>query len=311
MTALAFAGLAFPVALGAMTGVAALFADPAAAIRDLNRYALYIAFPALIVAGLTDAAFEPPAQPWFWAVIPIAIAITVATLRLAASRVPQQVRTLAISAIFGNVAYVGLPLCVSVLGAAVLGTTSLAVSVFVLSSLLLGPTLLIRWTPGAATDRSPWMSVARQPLFWAPFVGLGLRLLPDGALSTLHSLMSPVGASAAPVALFLLGLYLWENRSRLAHGGGSGVAHVLGKMVVFPAVMLACVLAARRLGWADDQAARIVLILSATPTAIATFALAQEFEVGADSVATAIVGSTLLAALSLPAAVALILQWIA
>lgn len=301
MSPLAAATLALPVLLGALAGWAALFTDPETAIGNLNRYALYLAFPALIVVGLTDQAFSLPSQPWFWAVVPAAMVASAAIARLLGG---AQAGTLALAAIFGNVAYFGLPLCTAVLGERVLGTASLAVALFVLCSLLLGPPLLVAWSPGASR-RSPWVAVLRQPLFWSPFVGLALRAIP-GLSGPAHVLLEPLGRSAAPVALFLLGLYLWENRRRMSEGGRSALAHVAAKMLLFPGLLFAMVLAARAAGWTDTDAARIVLLLGATPTAIATFALAQEFGVGRERVAQAIVGTTLVSMVSLPAVVSLV-----
>ncbi len=305
MTALAFITLATPTLIGALCGRIGLFDNPDAAVTTLNRYALYIAFPALVFAGLTDASFVPPDQPGFWLLIWVAMAATAALSRLAA---PVHAGPLTLAGISGNVAYIGLPLCVSVLGDGALGTASLAVSVFILGALTLGPTLLVRW--GGGPDASPIRGVLRQPLFWAPFVGLGARLLPASVLQPLHSLAKPLGSSAAPVALFLLGLYLWTQRARLGEGGRVAVGLVSAKLLLFPALVALLVWAARAAGWHDDQAARIFLIMAATPTAIAAFALANEFEIGQEPVAQGVVGSTLLSALTLPIATAMVLYWL-
>lgn len=298
MTLLAFAGLAFPVLLGLVVGALGVLGPPDAAIAPLNRYALYVAFPALIASGLTDAAFAMPSQPGFWLVVPVAMGLTVWPMRW----LPAHAGTVALTSLFGNVAYVGLPLCVAVLGPQALGTAALAVSAFAVVSLLIGPVLLVRWSRGYQGP-SPLGAVLRQPLLWAPLVGLLVRGMPEGVVTTVNALIKPVGASAAPVALFLLGLYLWAHRRDGSGEPGVVLLHVAGKMVWFPAVVAACVFGARALGWAEDDAARCMLLLSATPSAIATFALAQEFGLGQQRVAQAIVASTVLAAGALPAAV--------
>lgn len=304
MSPIAFLGLATPVLLGVICGALRLFADPEAAIGALNRYALYLAFPALIVAGLTDRSFREPDQPWAWAIPLVAMLLSAGLIRLVTPRSSGQAGTLVLCTVFGNVAYVGLPLCVSVLGEQALGTAALAVSVFVFGSLVFGPAALVRWSPGSGPAPSVTL-VLRQPLFWSPFVGLAARMLPVAQLNDLNALIKPVGASAAPVALFLLGVYLWLHRSKVARIRLPGLAHVATKLVLFPAVMWACVAAAQAAGWHDPMTARVFLLLSACPTAIATFALAQDLGTGRDRVAQAIVGSTIASVLVLPLAVAL------
>ena len=300
-----FVGLGFPVFLGALAGWGGLFADPDSAIGALNRYALYVAFPALIAAGLTGEAFTVPTDPGFWLIVPVAMGLT-AGLAGAMGRLPGlrgRAGTLALVGIFGNVAYVGLPLCEQVLGPSIVGLASLAVSIFVVCSLLLGPTLLLAWSPGAVADRSPLASVIRQPLLWSPLLGLVLRWTPW--MAGAHDLLTPVGRSAAPVALFLLGLYLYANRS-VARPSLAGVAHVGLKLAVFPGILALLCWVALDHGLLKMQAAQVFLLLAATPTAIATFALSVEFDSGQEDVAQGIVLSTLVSALTLP----LITGWV-
>jgi len=294
-----FVGLGFPMALGVLAAWGGLFVNPESAIGALNRYALYVAFPALIAAGLTGEAFVLPLEAAFWLIVPLAMGLTagLAGLMGRVAWLRGQAGTLVLAGIFGNVAYVGLPLCERILGESVVGLASLAVSVFVVCSLFIGPTLLLAWSPGSTTDRSPLVAVLKQPLLWSPVVGLALRWTPW--MSGAHDLLVPVGRSAAPVALFLLGLYLYENREA-ARPSISTLSHVGLKILVFPAILTGMCLLCLWNGWLGVDAAQVFILLAATPTAIATFALAVEFEVGQERVAQGIVLSTLASAITLP-----------
>ncbi len=295
-----FIGLAIPIALGMLAGGLRLFGDPDAAIGTLNRYALYIAFPALIVSGLTRGAFTLPTDLGFWLIVPLAMLLTAGIANLV-GRVPglhERAGTLAMVGVFGNVAYVGLPLCERLLGESILGLASLSVSLFVVFSLLLGPTLLLAWSAGSETARSPMGAVLRQPLLWSPVLGLLLRWTPW--MDTAHALLAPVGHSAAPVALFLLGLYLYVHRAAALTPGLAGLVHVAMRLLVFPIVLTGLVTVALQQGLLQREAAQVFVLLSATPTAIATFALAVEFEQGAEDVAQSIVLSTMVSAVTLP-----------
>ena len=299
-----FSGLGFPIAVGLLAGWSGLFREPDEAVGVLNRYALYIAFPALIAAGLTGASFTLPVDAGFWLFVPVAMAVTVAVAGLLGRTVlPGKGGTLVLTGIFGNVAYVGLPLCERILGDAVLGLASLAVSIFVTCSLLAGPTLLLAWSPAGSTQKAPLGSVLWQPLLWSPVIGLALRFTPW--MSGAHDLLAPVGRSAAPVALFLLGLYLFVHRAAAIPSVAS-IAHVSMKIGVFPLILAGMCKVGLWGGWLQVDAAQVFILLGATPTAIATFALAVEFDVGRDDVAQAIVVSTLVSAMTLP----LISTWV-
>jgi predicted permease len=297
---LSFTGLGFPILIGIVAGGSQVFPDADAAIHVLNRYALYIAFPALIAAGLTGQSFSLPLDVGFWLIVPVAMAVTGAFAGLLGLWSPLKGHggTLAMVGIFGNVAYVGLPMCERILGESSVGLASLAVSVFVLVSLLIGPMLLLAWTPGASGEGSPWKMMLRQPLLWSPLVGLGLRWTPwmGGA----HDLLAPIGRSAAPVALFLLGLYLYENRRAAMRPGLSSVAHVVQKLLVFPLVLTGLCLLCLRAEVVQRDAAQVFILLGATPTAIATFALSVDFDAGQEQVAQSIVLTTLASMVTLP-----------
>ena len=119
-------------------------------------------------------------------------------------------------------------------------------------------------------------------------------------MDTAHVLLEPVGHSAAPVALFLLGLYLYAHRAAALKPSISGLAHVANRLFVFPLVMSALVMVAFHWGWLQKEAGQIFILLSATPTAVATFALAVEFKQGQEDVAQSIVLSTVAAGVTLP-----------
>ena len=74
--------LGVPLGLGIAAGAARLFPEPDAAIGALNTYVLYLAFPILIVVGITDRAFTLPSGLAFYAVVPAVGLILAAGLAL-------------------------------------------------------------------------------------------------------------------------------------------------------------------------------------------------------------------------------------
>jgi len=291
-----------PPLLGWFAGALRLFDRPQRAVAHLNRYALYFAFPALVLAGLADASFGLPRGVFFWALVPAALALVllgIGWLGSGPARGP-----LALVASFGNVAYLGLPVVEQTLGPHALGTASLAVAIHVTLSMLLGPWLLVRWGTlhERRSSRPGRRALLRQPLLWAPVVGLGARLLPEGARVLVVAVAQPIGASAAPIALFLLGLYLHTHRRALRQVDSVTVLLVATKLLVVPGVTFALGLLGYQLGWLTSVEAQVLLLLAAMPAAITTFAIAQELETGVARVTQAIVASSLLCIGTVPLA---------
>lgn len=290
--------LAVPLFFGMLAGTARLFPDPDAAVGTLNRFVLYLAFPALIVVGMLDRDFAIPRETGFYAVVPLVALLLCAVLlgmrRLSGLR--DQAGPVALTSLFANTAYVGLPVVEGLLGPEAVGLGALAVAVHVTTAMLLGPLLLLAWS-GRDTGGALALAVrkvSRQPLAWAPVVGLLLRgVLSDP--SPVVGLLGPLGKSASPVGLFLIGLFLQTHWRALSIGPRAWL-RVGFKLAVVPLLTLGLVSVFRSMGQLYGHAGDVLLILSLMPTAISTFSIAKEFEEGVRDVAVTIVLSTALAA---------------
>jgi malonate transporter len=272
------------------------------AVDLLNRIALHVAFPSLVVVTLGAPSSSPAHGLAFYALVPVALLVSLGLVRLL---VPARARgSVALVVAFGNTAYLGLPFVAAVLGPGSLPTASLAVAVHVALAMTVGPALLLRWS-GREVGPALLHKLARQPLVWSPVVGLVVRAAPELVREPTRAVLAPLGAMAGPLSMLLLGLYLALHQRDL-RVSASVVAHVLSRLVLAPAVTLGLVLAARARGLLASDEARVLTLLAAMPAAITTFSIAHEHQQGTDDVAAAIVGSTLAAALTLP-----IVTWIA
>jgi predicted permease len=274
------------------------------AIASLNVFALYFGFPALVFAGLVGGDLALSAEPGFWLAIPLAqLLVTAAAAAIAPRSRPQDRGTLALVGLFGNIAYLGLPVCIAVFGESITGIASLAVSMHVAIAVSVGPALLAKWSGGTQLG----LRLAfRQPLFWAPFVGLAARALPDASREILHAASAPLGAGAAPVALFMLGLYLYDRRDAVR---SPAPRHVLLCLVISPAITLGVVLALRAAGLLNSaELAGVAVILSGMPAAVATFSISHDVGAGLERVAASVVQSTLLCLVTLAPLAALVVH---
>ncbi len=300
--------LGVPALLGVLAGASGLFSDPKRAVTVLNRYALNIGFPALIGHGLVQASAVFPDSPWFWALWPVALAGIVVALWC--SPVPRpQAATLGLVTSFGNIAYLGLPYVLAVYGDGLAGPAVLLVTVHVTGAVTVGPALLIGATQTQGSRARQWRELAagvvKMPLFWAPWVGAGARMLPDQGRELAASLVGPVAGSAAPVALFLLGLHVFVERRRLLGVGRALWTHVAIRQGLAPAVVLLLALGLSRGGLLSVELARLHVVMASMPVGIATFSMAHHAGFGEDRVAGSVVASSLLCVVSLPIWVAL------
>ncbi len=290
-------GLAIALGLGALAGRTRLFRDDEPATEALSRYVLYVAFPALVAAQVVDPSFVVPREPAFYLAVPLVFG---ATLALAALTAREHVGTVALVVGFGNVAFVGLPVVEATLGPSALPLASLAVALHVAVGLTLGPYVLLRAAGRATTRGAIARRLATQPLFWAPLAGVAMRWLPDAAREALVTLATPFGRSASPVALFVLGLYLYGLRDRLRSIDRGDVAHVGLKLLAQPALTFALCLACRQAGWLDVSQARVLTLLAAMPAAVSCFVIAHELETRAERVARTVLTTCLAATITVP-----------
>jgi malonate transporter and related proteins len=296
----AVAPLLLATLAGVLFGALKLFREPDLAIATLNRLCLYLAFPALMFANVYAADLRLAAAPGFLAASLLPTLVLLGVLALTTRSVDPDARAaLGIGSIFGNIAYLGIPLSAALLGPHVVGLASVCAALHIVLSIPLGTWVLLRWgRQASSTARGAWAEVIRQPLVWAPILAMLARLLPAGMVEPVIPPAKWIGAAASPVALFMIGLYLHTHRRTLATLRWTDAGLVAAKLLVLPSLALACVLVGLRFSWLELEAGKVVIVQAAMPTAITTFALAEEYGVGREPLIRGIVGGTLVFMLS-------------
>lgn len=298
------ARLLLPALLGVILASLGRPKSPRAAIEGLNVFALYVAFPALVVRGLMDWRVEMPGQLSFYVMWPIALVVALGGLgiwrRVRGDR-GGRAGMLALSLAFGNVAYLGLPYVLALAGESVKGAATLAVSIHVVGAVTVGPWFYMRWASDAqqslATSARRLLS---QPLFWAPWVGLGLRWLSIPQRQTIDGWISPFASSAAVVALFMLGLYLYDQRAYFRRLPLALWGSLLMRLCVMPMLVLCLSVAMVQFGWLVSEDAVVHVMLASMPVAITTFAIANDVGKAPEEIASLIVWSTGASLITLP-----------
>jgi malonate transporter len=157
--------------------------------------------------------------------------------------------------------------------------------------------------PGAARGLAGVLARATllNPIVLGVAAGAALGLLDVPLPGPLDRLLSFLGGSAGPVALFALGGTLAGQR--LGAGWRPVLGLVAAKLVAYPALAWALLRAA---GLGADWVAAGTL-LAALPTAAYAFVFAQRFEAAPERVSAAILVSTLAGAVTFPLAAWLVL----
>lgn len=296
LNAARIAPLAVPAVLGFFAAQRRLVGDVGQAIRALNALALYFAFPALIARSLASGDFALPSGWGFYVVLPasqIGVALAARIMGRGSST-----GSLALTGLFGNIAYLGLPYALALYGDTVAGVTALIVAAHVAVGVSIGPLLLVRWSGG--DGKVSMRNVLLQPLLWAPVAGFAIRALPAAGSNAIVALITPLAAAAAPVALFMLGLYLFQERAHLGRPSVPVAKHALLRLAVAPLLTAGLCLFAIQMDALERDHAALLTLLAGMPAAITTFSFAHAFDIGQRETAGAIVQSTLLAILTLP-----------
>ncbi len=269
-------------------------------MNELNWLIYWVSLPALIVYSLASARRFPADT------IPIILIFSLATVGVMAAsypvcrwlRLPRAHTGTFIQAAFrGNLAYTGLPILVFALHDQPREVVAevVAQTMFVLAPAMLlyngaAVVLLVLSKEGFSRRKLGEIAVkvALNPLILASVVGVLLFLLPVQLPTFVVNSFELAGQMAAPAALFCVGgamaFVSMEGRYRSA-----AVASFL-KCFILPA--LAAGLGA--LLDLEPNARLVLLILSACPTAVASYIMAKELDGDEALAAGSIVLSTLL-----------------
>jgi len=279
--------------------------------KGLDRLVYYVALPPLIVGKLMAA----PAVEGVETMIGVFMAATVLAMLLGyAVAFALRLRGVAVGVFTqagfrGNLAFVGLPVIVLASDGSE-DTVAMGVLVFVPAMVLynllgVAGLLLAQQRIDARAPLRVAVGLATNPLMVAGVVGLILLWLGVVLPKPVMVSMDLLGDTAAPLALLSLGGAVVTYK--VHHHAAAAIASSVIKLVALPAITLGLCLLTEPLGLGTlgrDQRL-VLLILAATPTAVASYVLAVQLKGDPALAASTIVISTVLSVFSLAGALAL------
>lgn len=265
------------------------------ATAALNAFVSYFALPILFFGTLArtpvNAVLDPALMAGFGLVVLATFAVGMLSTRLAVRGGLARMSLQGIAASWGNVGYMGVPLCLAAFGEQGLPPAMLTVIVTAVISMVFG-VMLIELEVAAGHGpiitffNAAW-NVARNPLPVSIAVGIAYSGLALPLPTPVEKWIDLLGAAAAPCALFAIGLFLSDKsvRSGLAEAGLA----TLIKLLLQP-LLAACLLPF----FVDLKSVpgQVALLMAALPTAANAFVLAKQFDIQVEQNTASVLLST-------------------
>lgn len=278
------------------------------ATDSLNAFVVWMALPALLFQAMAQISWEEIRQPGYIAGSAIAMALVFGISWLTARRDGRRLADASITSLaaaYGNAGYMGIPLCIMVLGeaslpAVIIATLLTACILFAFSIVLVELDLQRSATLGA-TLRKVGLAVLRNPLVCAPVAGLVVSGVGWQLPSPILQFTTLLGAAASPCALVTIGLFLSQGST--THHRGTVWRIVALKLLVHP--LLAFVLVT----WVFDMPpmwASAAVLLAALPVGTGPFMVAKLYDREPAVTSEATLLSTVLSVVT----VSLLVSWI-
>ncbi len=247
----------------------------------LNGFVTWFALPAMLFAALSRVDLGEIANLPFIAVFGGSMLATYAIGMLAARLVaragPAHMSLHGLAAAFGNVGYMGIPLCIAAFGPQ--GALPATLAVVLGAAGLLSLALVVAEfdgtgasSRGAAFGRA-MAAVVRSPILLAVVLGMAVAGLALPVPAPLQRFLDLLAGAAGPCALFAIGHFL-SDQGLPREWGEVGLA-TFGKVLLQPA--LAFALLALFPGM-DGMWAKSALLLAALPSAANCFVLARDYD---------------------------------
>ncbi len=269
--------------------------------KVLNEFALKIGLPVLIFSALAKTSFSFKAEASLiianslFLLISFVIAVIVGKiLRLN----KQMFLTLFICFVFGNVAYLGIPVLTQVSGEKILPTVSLIIAIYLFWLFTIGIGYLDYSLDKNKKDVAKNMlkNFTKNPLLISVILGLligGFKIpIPSIVLKSLDM----ISASVTPTVLIVIGLFIGTSKIGKLSEWIPILFFSIFTLAIFPSGFY---FGAKFFGYAPSQFASSI-IEAAMPLAITPFALADRYNLHKIFIARSIVLSTILSVISLP-----------
>ncbi len=264
------------------------------AASEINRMVVWLCLPALLFTATATATWEQIWHPGFVLVFTLStLTMFVVTLLIRRKKAGHfaDASIDALSASYANTGYIGIPLCMMVLGQD--GLEPALIASLLVVCVLFGIALVcieVGLQSEAQVHRiviKVLYALIKNPLVVSPVLGACWAATGVPLPGALNKFLSLLGAATTPCALISLGLFLAHKQQGPSHGTS---LLVLIKLIAHPLLTWFLAFHVLRLPplWPNSA-----LLLSALPTGTGPFMLAEYYKREASVVSSTILISTL------------------
>ena len=263
----------------------------------LNKYGLWVGFPSLIfetLIRLDKSRVVVKLDVFYINIIFLLLLIITAIIITKAIKIRKRLaNTFIICVFFGNVAYLGYPIIMSVFNNRE-AELSIIISIYVLVLFTVG----IGWLEFSRSNEINifrlLLNFLKNPFIIAITVGILFLVFDIKLPSYIEKAFVMLKASASPVVLIALGIFIYRKIS-LRNVFAPVLLLTFIKLIVVPLIFLM-----GSLIFNDINKFGVSVIESAMPLAITPFALSSMYDLEKETIGTAIVFSTLISMITLP-----------
>lgn len=269
--------------------------------KVLNDFALKIGFPVLIFSALSKAPFSFSDQ----AQLIIANSLFILASFLSAIIIgkilrlgKQMFRTLFICFVFGNVAYLGIPILTQISGEKILPTASLIVAIYLFWLFTVGIGYLDYTIDKnkRTVAKNIIKNLFKNPLLLSVILGIIIGSLKITLPAILLKSLDMITASVTPTVLIVIGLFIGKSKIGKITEWFPILLFSILTLAILPAIFY---YGAKFFGFVPNQFSSSI-IQAAMPLAITPFALADKYNLNKVFIVRSIVLSTIFSVMSLP-----------
>lgn len=269
--------------------------------KVLNDFTLKIGLPVLIFSALSKAPFSLSAESGLiisnslFIITSLFLAFIIGkVLRLK----KQMFQTIFICFIFGNTAYLGIPILIQISGEKIAPTATLIVAIYLLFLFTIGIGYLDYSMKKDKKDvaKNILKNLFTNPLLIAVILGILIGSFQITLPTILLKSLDMITASVTPTVLIVIGLFIGKSKFvKLSEWLPIFLFSIL-KLAILPAIFFFGV----KFSGISFLQFPSSIIQAAMPLAITPFALADKYNLNKDFIARSIVLSTILSVISLP-----------
>lgn len=258
-------------------------------VRRFNKVTFYTFMPVMLFYNIYTSDFSQAVRlPYALFVVGMALAMILLAflITLAAEKTPERRGVMIQAAFRSNFVLLGLPIAAELLPDSNLGVTALMVAIVVPIYNMMSVVVLEYFRGGKPRAGEVLLAVVKNPLILGSVAGLLVQALHITLPEVLVSFAGKMNSAATPLILLLLGAS-FETRE-IARYKKELLVCVGLRLVVFPGAILTL---AAALGLRDIEFVT-VLAMTAAPTAVNSFNMAQQLGGDSQLAGSAVVVST-------------------